>query len=100
MIATPANNGDNSSSVQNSSAFNTKGNDSNMFLVSNPLTGNENYMQWKYSIQIDFGAKRKAGFIDGTLKEPESVGAELDDWTSNTCMVRSWLLNAISNDIA
>lgn len=66
--------------LNTNSDANAKINDSHMFLVSNLLTGNENYMQWKYSIQIVLGAKRKAGFIDGTTKKPESEGAELDDW--------------------
>lgn len=82
-----------------SSVLNTKNNDPHMFLVSNPLNGNENYLQWKYSIQIALGAKKKVGFIDGTSKKPDNEGIELDDWISNDCMVRSWLLNAISKEI-
>ena len=89
--STPSNSG--------SSVLNPKNNDSNVFLVSNPLTGNENYMQWKYSTQIALGAKRKAGFINGTQKRPDNEGTELDDWIGNNCMVRSWLLNAISKEI-
>lgn len=76
-----------------------KNNDPNMFLISNPLNGNENYMQWKYSIQIALGGKKKSGFIDGTKQRPNVEGIELDDWISNDCVVRSWLLNAISKDI-
>lgn len=56
-------------------------------------------MQWKYSIQISLGAKKKVGFIDGTSKKPDNPGSELDDWTSNDYMVWSWLLNAISKEI-
>ncbi|KAL4581663.1 hypothetical protein LXL04_006189 [Taraxacum kok-saghyz] len=78
---------------------NPKQNDSNMFLVTSQLIGSENYMQWKYSIQIALGAKKKVGFIDGNSKKPNVEGNELDDWTSNDCMVRSWLLNAISKEI-
>ncbi|KAL4563020.1 hypothetical protein LXL04_027051 [Taraxacum kok-saghyz] len=69
-----------------SSVLNPKNNDSNVFLVSNPLTGNENYMQWKYSTQIALGAKRKAGFINGTqksriMKELSSMtGSETIAW--------------------
>ncbi|KAL4566348.1 hypothetical protein LXL04_030462 [Taraxacum kok-saghyz] len=70
-----------------------------MFLVSTVLTGNENYLQWKFSIQIALGAKKKLGFIDGTEKRPDTEGNELTEWISNDCMVRSWLLNAISKDI-
>ena len=42
---------------------------------------------------------KKDGFIDGTLKKPDNEGIELDDWINNDCMVRLWLLNAISKEI-
>lgn len=89
-----------SNSSTTNSILNSKNNDPSMFLVSQHLTGNENYMQWKFSIQIALGAKKKVGFIDGTAIRPENEGIELDDWISNDCMVRSWLLNAISKEIA
>ncbi|KAL4585873.1 hypothetical protein LXL04_010500 [Taraxacum kok-saghyz] len=100
MEPTPNNNDDNSSHSNQSTTSNLKGCDTHMFLVFNPLIGNENYMQWKYSIQIALGAKRKVRFIDGTTNKPETQGTELDDWISNDCMVRSWLLNAISKEIS
>ncbi|KAL4558275.1 hypothetical protein LXL04_036473 [Taraxacum kok-saghyz] len=87
------------SSNSTPSITNPKGNDQTMFLVSNLLNGNENYMQWKFSIQLALRAKKKTGFIDGTTKKPDSQGNELDEWISNDCMVRSWLLNATSKDI-
>ena len=61
-----------------------KGNDNQMFLVSNLLSGNENYMQWKFSIQLALGAKKKTGFIDGTSTKPASEGNELDEWITST----------------
>ena len=88
-----------SSSNSTPSNNNQKGNDQTLFLVSNLLNGNENYMQWKFSIQLALGAKKKTGFIDGTSKQPDPPGNEYDEWISNDCMVRSWLLNAISKDI-
>ena len=90
----------NSSSSSSNTLSNAKNNDPSMFLVSTHLTGNENYMKWKFSIRIALGAKKKIGFIDGTIKRPESEGSEVDDWISNDCMFRSWLLNAISKEIA
>ncbi|KAL4562849.1 hypothetical protein LXL04_026880 [Taraxacum kok-saghyz] len=92
MNSTPSS----STNLTSNSALNSKNNDPNMFLISSHLTGNENYMLWKYSIQIALGAKKKVGFIDGTSNKPSAEGIELDDWTNNDCMVRSWLLNAIS----
>ena len=48
----------------NNSSSTAKGIDSNLFLVTNLLTGNENFMQWKFSIQLAPGAKKKSGFIN------------------------------------
>lgn len=92
------NNSSSSKPTINSSSI-VKGNDHQMFLVSNLLNGNESYTQWKFSIQLAHGAKKKKIFIDGTLKKPESEGFELDEWISNECMVRSWLLSTISKEI-
>ena len=99
MSGTPVTNVTNPNSSTVSSVNSSKNNDPSMFLVSTHLTGNENFLQWKFSIQIALGAKKKIGFIDGTSKKPDTAGTELDDWISNDCMVRSWLLNAISKDI-
>lgn len=78
-----------------------KGNDSpNMFLVLTLLTGNDNYLQWKFSIQLALGAKKKLGFIDGTNEKPSTGESDIADWISTDCMVRSWLLNSISKDIS
>ena len=52
--------------ASSSSVSNPKGNDSTMFLDSNLLTRNENYMQWKFSIKLALGAKKKTGFVDRT----------------------------------
>ena len=84
----------NSTSATSNSSNPVKNNDPGMFLVSTHLNGNENFMQWKFSIQIALGAKKKIGFVDGTSKKPKIAGSELDDWVSNDCMVRSWLLNS------
>lgn len=89
-------NSSNSNSFSISLIINFKSNDPSMFLVSTHLTRNENYMYWKFSILISLGAKKKIDFIDRTMKKHEIERNELDDWTSNDCMVGSWILNAIS----
>lgn len=60
-----------SSSSSTNIVSNAKNNDSNIFLVSTHLLGNENYMQWKFSFCIALGAKKKIGFIHGTTKKPK-----------------------------
>lgn len=90
-----------SSSDESSMNPSSKGVDSpNMFLVSTFLTGSDNYLQWKFSVQLALGAKKKLGFINGDKKKPESGENEIADWISTDCMVRSWLLNSISKEIS
>ena len=48
----------------------SKADSPNMFLVSTFLNGNENYLQWKFSVQIALRAKKKLGFINGTTSRP------------------------------
>lgn len=48
--------------------YNSKGNYPNMFLVSNLCSGNNNYMQWKFSIQLALGPKKNLV----SLTEPRS----------------------------
>ncbi|KAM2708273.1 hypothetical protein EV2_046092 [Malus domestica] len=45
-------------------------------------------------------AKSKEGFIDGTIKRPRGTSAtELQRWTRSNNLVKSWLLNSVSQDI-
>ncbi|KAL4578353.1 hypothetical protein LXL04_014475 [Taraxacum kok-saghyz] len=84
----------NSTDSSSSSSMNSsqKGVDSpNMFLLSTFLTGNDNYLQWKFGVQLALGAKKKLGFINGDKKKPESGENEIADWMSTDCMVRSWM---------
>ncbi|KAL4554281.1 hypothetical protein LXL04_037617 [Taraxacum kok-saghyz] len=96
-------NNSSSSPVINPSSENnsSKGHDSpNMFLASTFLTGNDNYLQWKFSIKIALGAKKKLGFINGETEKPSTGTNEIAEWISTDCMVRSWLLNSISKEIS
>ena len=58
------------SNLNNSGTNGSKADSPNMFLVSTFLNGNENYLQWKFSVQIALGAKKKLGFINGTTSRP------------------------------
>ncbi|KAL4583284.1 hypothetical protein LXL04_007854 [Taraxacum kok-saghyz] len=82
--STPINTDNNNS---NSTSGIPRNDYSNMFLVSSFLTSNENYLQWKFSIQIALGAKKKLGYIDGTTSRPESGENEIADWIITDCMV-------------
>ncbi|KAB2612568.1 hypothetical protein D8674_034884 [Pyrus ussuriensis x Pyrus communis] len=45
-------------------------------------------------------AKNKEGFINGSIKRPESAStSEFQQWTRCNNLVKSWLLNSVSKDI-
>ncbi|KAG8633622.1 hypothetical protein MANES_18G122701v8 [Manihot esculenta] len=68
-------------------------------LVSVPLKG-PNYIYWSRAVQIALRAKKKLGFVNGTIKAPEPDSDDYEKWATADSMVVSWLLNAMSKDIS
>lgn len=46
------------------------------------------------------GAKSKIGFVDGTTNRPPNTSADLQKWVRCDYMVRCWILNSLTPDIA
>lgn len=59
------------------------------------LTG-ENYQEWATEMLNALQAKRKIGFVDGSIKKPTSGGSEMESWTSVNSMVIGWLRTSIT----
>ncbi|GKV47196.1 hypothetical protein SLEP1_g54116 [Rubroshorea leprosula] len=68
-------------------------------LVTQPLTG-DNYPSWNRAMTMALEAKNKLGFVDGTINEPTSNSTLFTIWSRCNSMVLSWILNALSKDIA
>ncbi|KAK9743216.1 hypothetical protein RND81_03G225200 [Saponaria officinalis] len=68
-------------------------------LVSHTFDGN-GFGAWKRGMLIALSAKNKLGFVDGTITKPASTASTLKAWQRNNDMVFSWMLNALSDDIA
>ena len=58
------------------------------------LTG-ENYGEWATEMLNALKAKRKTGFVDGSVKKPTIPGSEMETWTSVNSMVVGWLRTSI-----
>ncbi|GMJ05093.1 hypothetical protein HRI_004178500 [Hibiscus trionum] len=68
--------------------------------VLQPLT-NDNYNSWRRSMVMALSAKNKLGFVDGSISAPPLIPAEkYNAWTRVNNLVNSWLLNAVSKEIA
>ncbi|TMW81216.1 hypothetical protein EJD97_011121, partial [Solanum chilense] len=70
-----------------------------MNLINTSFDGS-NFGSWKRGILISLSAKNKLGFINGTCKCPENESTMYVQWRRCNDMVLSWLLNALSKEIA
>ncbi|XP_019244321.1 PREDICTED: uncharacterized protein LOC109224189 [Nicotiana attenuata] len=70
-----------------------------MTLVNTVFDG-KGYPGWKRSILLSLSAKKKLGFINGACKTPVLDSTDFEQWSCVNDMVTSWILNALSKDIA
>ena len=68
-------------------------------ITSFKLNG-KNFLSWSRSIQLVIRGKEKFGYLDGSLKQPESTYPSFSTWDINNYMVMSWLINSMENSIA
>ena len=62
------------------------------------LTEN-NYNQWRRSMNVSLSSKLKIGFVDGTYVQPLPNSPLWIHWLRCNNMVTSWLLNSVSDEI-
>lgn len=62
------------------------------------LTG-ENYAEWASELENALRAKRKFGFIDGTLPRPSAESDDLDAWNTVNSMIIGWIRASITPKI-
>lgn len=62
------------------------------------LTG-DNYAESASELENALRAKRKFGFIDGSLSKPEAGSVELDAWNTVNSMIIGWIRSSISPKI-
>lgn len=70
-----------------------------MLLVTDQLTGVENYSVWSRAMLIAFRAKNKISLIDGTLCRPEVGSITSTQWERVNALVLSWIMNTVSREI-
>ncbi|XP_019101779.1 PREDICTED: uncharacterized protein LOC109133252 [Camelina sativa] len=73
----------------------TSGDNPGSMISSVQLTG-ENYAEWATEMLNAFKAKRKTGFVDGSIIKPMTAGSEMESWTSVNSMVVGWLRTSIT----
>ncbi|XP_074322728.1 uncharacterized protein LOC141659700 [Apium graveolens] len=63
------------------------------------LQGSSDYRSWKRSMEIALGAKRKLGFVTGTVSRPTTDAAQMDLWGTCNSIVIAWLTSNLSPSI-
>ncbi|XP_016447079.1 uncharacterized protein LOC107772108 [Nicotiana tabacum] len=70
-----------------------------MTLVNTMFDG-KGYLGWRRSTLMSLSAKKKLGFINGACQPPDLKSPDHEQWSCVNDMVISWILNALSKDIA
>ncbi|CAH9085933.1 unnamed protein product [Cuscuta epithymum] len=58
------------------------------------LKGESNYREWSTAMKNALRAKRKVGFIDGSIPQPTTNTADSEDWVIVNAMIVGWLMTA------
>lgn len=64
-------------------------------LITSVQLKGENYNEWATEMINALQAKRKMGFVDGSLKKPPEGHADLESWLSVNSMIVGWLRTSI-----
>ncbi|KAH7577854.1 hypothetical protein JRO89_XS01G0307700 [Xanthoceras sorbifolium] len=68
-------------------------------LVSSLLNG-DNYTMWSRAMLKALSAKKKSGFVDGTIIKLSIMDPNFGDWKHYDDMMASWIVNAIIPELA
>ncbi|KAF8401062.1 hypothetical protein HHK36_014365 [Tetracentron sinense] len=68
-------------------------------LVSQHLIG-DNYPTWNRAMSTALNAKNKYCFVDGSIDIPLPTSTDFSAWKRCNDMVKSWLLNSLSQEIS
>ena len=68
-------------------------------VISQPLLKGTNYNEWSTNLRMALKARKKFGFVDGSIPQPSSDSADLDDWWTNNALVLSWIKLTITESV-
>uniref|UniRef100_A0A803Q579 peroxidase n=1 Tax=Cannabis sativa TaxID=3483 RepID=A0A803Q579_CANSA len=80
--------------------FLSNGDNPSVVLVPKILKGSENYNTWRRSMLIALVARNKVKFVNVKLPQPNKDHDDYDSWCRCNSTVISWILHAISDEIA
>lgn len=63
--------------------------------ITSVMLDGDNYNQWANEMLNALQAKRKIGFINGTLKKPSSESPDYENWMAVNSMIIGWIRSSI-----
>lgn len=64
-------------------------------LITSVQLKGDNYNEWAMEMMNALRAKKKSGFVDGTLPKPGEDSADLEAWLSVNSMIVGWIRSSI-----
>lgn len=77
------------------SPFDLNSSDTPRNIITQVQLKGDNYDEWARAICTSLHARRKWGFVEGTVKKPNENSARMEDWWTIHSMVVSWILKSI-----
>ncbi|KAL2905450.1 Retrovirus-related Pol polyprotein from transposon RE1 [Bienertia sinuspersici] len=68
-------------------------------VVIDKLVGPVNYREWKRAMEITLAAKRKLGFVTGTIKRDPTDESKAEQWDTCNNMVIAWIMMNVEDSI-
>ncbi|CAE6218812.1 unnamed protein product [Arabidopsis arenosa] len=69
-------------------------------LISKPLLCGPNYDERANNLRLALKARKKFGFVDGTIPQPPEDAADYEDWIANNALVISWIRLTIEENLS
>jgi len=60
-------------------------------VISQPLLKGPNYNEWSTNLRMALKARKKFGFVDGSIPQPPQDSPDFDDWWTNNALILSWI---------
>lgn len=68
-------------------------------IISQPLLRGSNYDEWATNLRLALVARKKFGFVDGSIQQPRQDSPDLEDWWTNNALVVSWMKLTIDANV-
>ncbi|XP_012847972.1 PREDICTED: uncharacterized protein LOC105967929 [Erythranthe guttata] len=87
--------GSNTTDKKMSGPYTLTSNDNPGNVITQVRLKGENYDEWARAVRTSLRAKKKYGFVDGTIERPTDDSPDIEDWWSVNSMLVSWIFNTI-----